>query len=386
MKPRQVIVKICLVLMLFSGEQSALSRPLLSFFSELEAEELHILISRPGVKETLVNMQAELRIGISDFTEVHAQNIRQLNDAGIPVYAWLKANDTQGHTFRVDNASSLLKRYRNFKEWTDSYNLRWQAVGIDLRPNPDDMQSWVNQPLLSAWNSYVNLFSQEEIELAANHFQEFLKEAHKDGYRIESYVLPFAMDEVSQETKGLQYMSRILNVETDKIIPLCYTSFPYISPASILDYGGRAQSVAIGSTNNSILGEKLSTEALDWEMLSRDLRLAHDVCKEIHISNLESVIANGWLEAIMEFDFSVPVFLYSKELEIQENQSFWAEKAFQALTYPITSSIVLLLLAILSIIFCFLFIRYLFSWKKKNSAPQQVEIDYEIISNQPSSL
>jgi len=369
-----------IILLFFLGGQQGFSRPILSFFTELDSKELQVLLSRPGVKESLVAMKAELRIGISEFTEQRAQSIRELNSLGIPVYAWLKASGAQGETFRVDNASSILKRYKNFREWSISYQLVWQGLGIDLRPHPEIMQDWVDQPLISAWNSYLNLFNQEDLDLAHRFYQEFIEEVHKDGLTLESYVLPFAMDEYPTKAKGLQYMGQIVNFETDRTIPLCYTSFPYIKPAAILDYGQRAGRVGIGSTSSSLFGGELQTEELDWEILSRDLRLAHDVCKEIHISDLESLIANGWLEAIAKFDFSVPVFLYSKEIDEQAENSYLSQKAFLALSYPLLTSITLVILAILSILFSYFLLRYLFSWKKKNASSRQDEIDYEVIS------
>lgn len=370
-----------LLLLFFAGGQEAFSRPLISFFTELPSSELQALIARPGIKDLLLDMGAEIRIGVNDFTQERAESIKELNEAGIPVYAWLKAHDNQGHTFRIDNASFILKRYKSFKEWTSLYQLSWEGIGIDLRPHPEMMQNWVEQPILSAWNSYLNLFNQEELDLAFGLYQEFIKEAHADGFQIESYVLPFALDEAPTETKGLQYLGQIVNLKTDKTIPLCYTSFPYIQPAAILDYGGRSGSVGIGSTSSSLFEGKLETQSLDWESLSRDMRLAHDVCKEIHIANLESILANGWLESIAEFDFSVPVFLYSKEIDEHATNTYLSQKAFQALSYPLLTSIGFILLAILSIILSYSLIRYLFNWKKKNESARQEEIDYEIISS-----
>ncbi|MEM8888737.1 MAG: hypothetical protein AAGD28_12200, partial [Bacteroidota bacterium] len=338
------------------------------------------LISRPQIKDILLEMGAELRMGIDDFSEERAANIRLLNEVGIPVYAWIRAPKAQSFTFRIDNASTLLKRYQSFKSWSDSHDLKWAGIGIDLRPAPEELQQWAEQPMLSAWNAYLNLFEQEELQLALPLFREFKEAVHKDGYVLESYVLPFSLDENPEEAKALQYMGQILNVETDRIIPLCHTNMPYVYPASILDYGARARRVGLGSTSNESFDGLMTQDALDWESLSRDLRLAHDVCQEIHLSSLESIAANGWLEALADFDFSVPVFLYSKELEDQETQAFVSQQAFKALSYPVLSTAALIILTILSILFSFFFIRFLFSWKKKNATSQQEEIDYEIIS------
>ncbi|MEM6800965.1 MAG: hypothetical protein AAF696_06145 [Bacteroidota bacterium] len=382
MKLNRFIIHIVLFLsMLILGEQRGFSRPLLSFFSHSNSEEFQQLISRPGVLQSLQNMGAEIRIGIVEMNEARAKSIQTLNEAGIPVFAWIKALEVQGSTFRVDNASSLLKRYQSFKSWSDQYGLIWQGVGIDLRPKAEVMSSWVEEPVLSAWNSYLNLFNQKESELAKPLFQEFQEAVHQDGYVLETYVLPFAMDEDPEEASGLQYLTRILNVNSDRVIPLCYTSYPFISAASILDYGSRAQRVGLGSTSMPISPQKTSLQALDWEMLSRDLRLAHDVCKEIHLDNLEGIVANGWLEAIELFDFSESVFLYSTEIEDQQTQSYISNKAFQALSYPLLSSILLLFFSILIIVLTIIFLRYLFSWKKKSVEPKQEEIDYEVISS-----
>jgi len=379
MSLKRLFILLFISLFLF-GKQGVIARPLLSFFSDSDPATFQALISRPQIKDILLEMGAELRMGIDDFSEERAENIRLLNEAGIPVYAWIRAPKAQSFTFRIDNASTLLKRYQSFKSWSDSHGLQWSGIGIDLRPAPEELQQWAEQPMLSAWNAYVNLFEQEELQLALPLFQEFKEAVHKDGYVLESYVLPFSLDENPEEAKALQYMGQILNVETDRIIPLCHTNMPYVYPASILDYGARARRVGLGSTSNESFDGLMTQEALDWESLSRDLRLAHDVCQEIHLSSLESIAANGWLEALADFDFSVPVFLYSKELEDQETQAFVSQQAFKALSYPVLSTAALIILTILSILFSFFFIRFLFSWKKKNATSQQEEIDYEIIS------
>ena len=46
-------------------------------------------------------------MGIDDFSEERAENIRELNEAGIPVFAWIRAPKAQSFTF-IDLTSMIV--------------------------------------------------------------------------------------------------------------------------------------------------------------------------------------------------------------------------------------------------------------------------------------
>ncbi len=66
--------------------------------------------------------------------------VRQLNEAGIPVTAWLLLPKEQGYWFNLDNIPQAIARYADFKAWTEENALQWAGVGIDIEPDFNELQ------------------------------------------------------------------------------------------------------------------------------------------------------------------------------------------------------------------------------------------------------
>jgi len=77
--------------------------PKLTFFCELESEPLQTLFQNPEVIQDLSALNGTVSLGIRDLSAVRAEVVRRLNDAGIPVTAWLLLPKEQGYYFNIDN-------------------------------------------------------------------------------------------------------------------------------------------------------------------------------------------------------------------------------------------------------------------------------------------
>ncbi len=60
-------------------------------------------------------LKASVSLGIIDFSQERASVVSRLNQADIPVEAWLLLPKDQGYWFNLDNASQTITRYAGFK-------------------------------------------------------------------------------------------------------------------------------------------------------------------------------------------------------------------------------------------------------------------------------
>ena len=84
--------------------------PKLTFFCELEADELQALFADSSVIKNLLALEASVSLGILDLTSERAGVVHSLNEAGIPVIAWQLLPMEQGYWFNVSNAAQASTR------------------------------------------------------------------------------------------------------------------------------------------------------------------------------------------------------------------------------------------------------------------------------------
>ena len=66
-----------------------MQKPELTFFTELPADALEALFDDKAVIKHLKNLKANLSLGILDLSDQRANVVKKLNNAGVPVTAWL---------------------------------------------------------------------------------------------------------------------------------------------------------------------------------------------------------------------------------------------------------------------------------------------------------
>lgn len=132
------------------------SKPHLSFCCELKGKEFSELFSDSALVRQLVEMQVSVRIGLHDFSSGRTLTIQRLNQAGIPVFAWLLLPEEDGYWFNMHNGDKAEKRYDDFKKWTSDNNLKWEGIGIDLEPSIDEAKMAFTHPWKLVWKVYQN--------------------------------------------------------------------------------------------------------------------------------------------------------------------------------------------------------------------------------------
>jgi hypothetical protein len=112
---KRKIIALLVLLILFSSAWA--KKPIISFFNEMNSRDLYLMFEDTVVIESLKKMNAEIRMGLVDLTYDRVQVVKKLNQAGIPVVAWLLLPENEGYWFNASNGLLAFKRYRDVRQW-----------------------------------------------------------------------------------------------------------------------------------------------------------------------------------------------------------------------------------------------------------------------------
>jgi hypothetical protein len=105
------------------GEQR-MAAPRLTFFCELDTGPLQALFDETSTLADLQALNARLSLGVLEFSPERAALVRRLNQAGIPVAAWLLLPKEQGYWLNLDNVNHAVALYEQFQGWTAEHGLQ----------------------------------------------------------------------------------------------------------------------------------------------------------------------------------------------------------------------------------------------------------------------
>ncbi len=288
-----------------------MSKPTLTFFCELAAEPLTELFADPAVIEQLAAMEAGVSLGILDLSEERADVVRRLNEAGVPVTAWQLLPEAQGYWYNLGNAPQAIARYVDFITWTEEHDLRWAAIGVDIEPDIREMErlsegEWAMVPKLLG-----RLFDRERVQRAERLYRGLIDEMHADGYEVESYHIPFIVDERRVGSTLLQRLFGLIDLGVDREVLMLYSSFlrPH-GTGALWSYAPDAEAIAVGSTGGGVTtGGADQVLPLTWEELARDLRLSRQWSDELYVFSLEGAARQGYLARLRDFEWERDVLL-----------------------------------------------------------------------------
>jgi hypothetical protein len=296
------------------------AKPHLSFFCELHGKEFNELFADSTLIRELVEMQVSLRIGLHDFSPERTRTIQKLNKAGIPIVAWLLLPEEDGYWFNMHNGEKVEKRYDDFKKWTAENQLKWAGIGIDLEPDINDGKLAFSHPWKLAWKVYKRLFDNKSLIAGKELYQKLTARMKAEGFVLESYIIPFIYEERVKKTTSVQKLMGIVDLETDKEIPMLYTS-AMGNPGIIPLYHKDKMPIVVGSTGGGVKIEGIELAALSWDKLERDLLIASKLTDEIHIFCLETSVQKGFLTKIknLDFDQKAPEIIVETEKQSKIN-------------------------------------------------------------------
>ncbi len=288
-----------------------MQQPNLTFFCELPTGELEELFKGKTVFKHLQNLKAALSLGILDLSEERAAVVKRLNQAGIPVTAWLLLPEEQGYWFNSDNYEQAAARYVAFKAWTTQHKLKWQGIGLDIEVNINALRSILEERqvgsfLKTLWRRYLD---KPRLVKAQRAYQALVDLIRADGYEVESYHIPLISEERRAKSTALQRTAGLVDFESDREILMLYSSFLRPDGAAVLwSYAPEADSVGVGSTGGGVdVQGVIDVDPLSWEEFSRDLRLCARRGKPVHIFSLEGCVHQNFLESLEAFNWEKEV-------------------------------------------------------------------------------
>lgn len=276
----------------------------LTFFCELDGAALERLFENRFIFDDLKTLGASVSLGILDFSDERVEVVRKLNQLAIPVTAWLLLTKEEGYWFNLENHAQALKRYADFKAWTDKNNLLWSGIGLDIEPDINQMTDAVSfrpSVLKKALKRYFQKNTLKEAELAYRKLVVTIKE---DGYFLEAYHFPFIIDDRKAGSTVAQRLGGLVDVPVDREVLMLYSSlFQPLGNRLLWSYAGEAQAIGIGITGGGVLMEgRQAPKLLNWDEFTADLSFAWQSGKPVYVFSLEGCVKQGFLPRLVTFD------------------------------------------------------------------------------------
>lgn len=293
----------------------------ITFACELEPGPLEALFADPAVVDHLLALEATVSLGLLDFSPERAAVVRHLNEAGVPLVAWLLLPKDEGYWFHAGNVRQAEDCYQTFAAWTGEHDLEWAGVGFDIEPDYREMEGlfapdrWRLLPRLVA-----RLFDGSAVQRAEAAYADLVRRARDDGYSVQVYQFPFVADERRAGSYLLRRALQLVDVPADLEIWMLYTSIlPGVGPGVLWSYGreiagrqttasatARKVGIGVGSTGGGV-DIPGGPPPLTWEEFSRDLRLARRCSDEVFVFSLEGCIEHDYLARLRGFDWDAPL-------------------------------------------------------------------------------
>ena len=321
------------LLLLFIVSSVWAKKPIISFFNEMKSRDLVNMFDDSTIIPTLKKMNAEIRMGMVDLSFDRVEVVKKLNQAGIPVVAWILLPENEGYWFNSSNGLQALKRYRDFQQWAAFNDLEFKAIGIDLELDINDAKLVRENPWNLFWMIPPRLYSKSEYEKGQREYAQLIETMQRDGYMVESYYAPFIKDETAIGNSAIQQATKFLDIKTNKEIPMLYSSFLgnpdgyYKVYAS--DIGLKA--VGVGSTGG---GVDTTLPTLSYEELVHDITVASMFADEVHVFSLEGCIQKGYLTRLADQQFDTKIEFDQGQIQsVQQLQQF-VKLLSNILSYP----------------------------------------------------
>jgi hypothetical protein len=296
--------------------------PQLEFACELATEQLQSLFSKADVIDDLRQLNAAISLSLMDLSPGRAEVVRRLNEAGIPVTAWMALPQEEGYYLNAANAGEAAARFAAFETWTSDYGLRWARIGLDIEPSLQEFGAMRQGHWLRPAAAVVRrCFDTGSVNRARNAYAALIGRIQSDGYRVETYQFPFIADERKVNSTMLERFFGIVDVRGDREVFMTYTSFNHaIDSALIWEYGPEAKVVAVGSTaGDPDPGGKFGP--LSWNEFTHDVVVASHFSPVVGVYSLEGCVRQGFLTRLKTINwgqsFTIPAEANRKVIQLR---------------------------------------------------------------------
>jgi hypothetical protein len=276
--------------------------PPLNFACEMSSAELAALFADPSVIRDLARLHAGVSLALIDFDPARAQVVRELNAAGIPVTAWMALSQQDGYYLNSSSAASAEARFTDLETWTAAENLHWAGVGLDIEPSTQEFSAAFAGRMGATVRPILRrLFDPSTVERARASYASLINRIHAAGYRVDTYQFFFLADERAVHSTLAERLLGIVDVHADREALMLYSSFNHAADSALAwQYGPPAQLIVVGTTTGG-------AQALSFDELTRDIRVAAHFSPVVGIYNLEASVHRGFLPRLIAMDWNQPV-------------------------------------------------------------------------------
>jgi len=298
------------------------ARPKLIFACDRQTADLEALIT-PELISDLKDLNAGIALSTEDFTPARAKIVRRLNEAGIPMIAWIALPKDQGYYVNASTAPQTAARFAELDKWTTENGLHSEAIGLDIEPTLNEYKTLTDHKGQLLWLAVKRAFDSGRVTRPREAYSALIQQMRARGYRVQTYQLTFLADERKAHTTLLERIFGLVDVRGDEEVFMLYSSFNHeIGAATIWQYGPEAQVIAVGSTASSgDAAMDAKYPPLNWEEFSRDLIVAHHFSPTIGIYSLEGCVRQGFMPKLKTMDWTqevvIPAAAVNKGMQVR---------------------------------------------------------------------
>jgi len=292
--------------------------PQLNFACELDAPSLQVLFADPSVIPDLQALHAGVTLALGDLSSDRAAVVKRLNEARIPVTAWMALPKEQGYYLNASNEPQAAQRFAAFQKWTADNGLQWSAIGLDIEPNIQEFAAMKDHKLRLAAMLLKRYFQFGRVKQARRDYSALIQQMQTSGYTVETYQFPFLADERAAHTTVLERLFGLVDIRAQREVLMLYTSFNHsMDSALIWVYGPQAQTIAVGSTKSDPASDA-KFPPLNWDEFSRDLLVASHFSRTVGVFSLEGCVHQGFLSRLKSMDWNRSVIIPGEAVQNAE--------------------------------------------------------------------
>jgi hypothetical protein len=278
--------------------------PRLTFFVELPGPELGALFADGRVADFLARGGFDLSMGILDLAPERAWIVRELEGRGVGVTAWLLLDESEGYWLNADNAAAARARWHEARDFAAREGLRFHRVGLDIEPPRAEFHAALRRGARGLLDLVLARRTPEQVARAEAAYAVLVDEIHGTGRSVETYQIPFLLDERRAASTLVRRSLGLVDVKADLDVPMLYSS--YLGRSLAVSYMPEAAAIALGVTGGGVVAAEDAAKGrtLGWPELERELRWAAGHADELYVFSLEGCVEQGMLDALSTLDWS----------------------------------------------------------------------------------
>jgi hypothetical protein len=269
----------------------------------------------PAVLASLKILHAGIALAVLDLSPERAAIVQRLNDAGIPVSAWIQVPGEKGPYVHDGDVAETQAAVAKFEAWTAQNHLRWQAIGLDIEPDFGALSRLKGHPLRLVGMMAERWFNRARVARARSAYVALIRQMQAQGFCVQTCQFPFIVPERRMHSTLLERLLGIVDVRGDQEAVMLYTSYAPAEGAGIVaELAPDAQAIVLGVTQGDPTAGAPG-KPLGWDALSDELIVAAHFAPAVGIFNLEGCVEHGYLARIQSLDWSRPVMIPAAQMQ-----------------------------------------------------------------------